>query len=93
MGGQGQEHVLLLLRQGIHLIRIEPKGRRPRPNQVYPLTEKEKHVLLPLAANSKMRLGIRYESGPGLVNTASRFRVMSMEGASVRGGSTFLMRH
>ena len=63
------------------------------PNQVYPLMEKEKHVLLPLAANSKMRLGIRYESGPGLANTASRFRVMSMEGATVRGGSTFLMRH
>ena len=36
---------------------------------------------------------LRYESGVALPNTASRFRVMAMEGDTVKGGSTYVLRH
>jgi hypothetical protein len=63
------------------------------PNAVYPVSGVERHVTLPVAARSKVRLGLRYESGSGRLGSAGRFRVMSMNGNTVLGGSTYLVRH
>jgi hypothetical protein len=63
------------------------------PDAVYPLGATERHVLIPLAAETRMKLGLRYEAASAVVNTAERFRVISMDGATVLGGSTFVLRH
>jgi hypothetical protein len=63
------------------------------PDAVYPLGETERHVLLPVAAGERIKLGLRYEAGPAAPNTAERFRVMSMDGAKVLGGGTYVLRH
>jgi len=63
------------------------------PDAVYPLGETERHVLLPVAAGERIKLGLRYEAGPAAPNTAERFRVMSMDGATVLGGGTYVLRH
>jgi hypothetical protein len=41
------------------------------PTQVFPLGAKERHIQIPVAANSRVKLGLRYESGVALSNTAS----------------------
>ena len=53
----------------------------------------ERHVLLPVAAGDRIKLGLRYEAGPAAPNTAERFRVMSIDGATVLGGGTYVLRH
>ncbi len=63
------------------------------PDAVYPLGTTERHVRILLAGNTRMKLGLRYEAGVAQVNTAERFRVVSMDGATVLGGSTFVLRH
>ncbi len=63
------------------------------PDAVYPLGGTERHVRIPLGAGDRMKLGVRYEAGVAAADTAERFRVMSMDGATVRGGSTYVLRH
>jgi hypothetical protein len=63
------------------------------PNAIYAVKEAERHIHLKVAASSKLRLGLRYESGRAPRNTAGRFRVLSMNGTQVLGGATFVVRH
>jgi len=63
------------------------------PDAVYPLGATERHVLIPLEADSRMKLGLRYETGAGAFGSAERFRVMSMDDATVLGGGTYVLRH
>lgn len=63
------------------------------PDAVYPVGGTERPVLLPVGADDRMKLGLRYEAGPAPYRTAERFRVLSMDGASVLGGGTYVLRH
>lgn len=53
---------------------------------VYPVGSTERHVLLPVGADDRVKLGLRYETGAAPFLTAERFRVLSMDGARVLGG-------
>ncbi|HEY0986266.1 MAG TPA: hypothetical protein VGD80_04405 [Kofleriaceae bacterium] len=63
------------------------------PGAVFPVASGGRHLLIPVAASSRVRLGLRYESGAGRPGSAGRFRVLSMSGSTVKGGSTFVVRH
>jgi hypothetical protein len=63
------------------------------PSAVYPVADYARHIMVPVDAKSKVRIGLRYESGSGRANSAGRFRAISMENGKVRGGSTFIVRH
>ena len=80
-GGNGEDEQSQAIEQGLD------------PTQVFALGATEQHIYIPVEANSRVKLGLRYESGVALPNTASRFRVMAMEGDTVKGGSTYVLRH
>jgi len=52
-----------------------------------------RHINLIVAAGSRVKLGLRYESGRAPKDTAGRFRVLSMQGTEVLGGGNLLVRH
>lgn len=62
------------------------------PTVVYPVTGVETQVVLPVTPGCSVTLGLRYESGTGLEDSAGRFRVLSLDGSTVLGGSTFVVR-
>jgi hypothetical protein len=62
------------------------------PTAVYPVSNVETQVVLPVAPGGNLTLGVRYESGSGLEDSAGRFRVLSLDGTTVLGGSTFVVR-
>jgi hypothetical protein len=76
--------------------RTRPARRRPdarNPYAIYPVVQKERHINLIVAAGSRVKLGLRYESGRAPKDTAGRFRVLSMQGTEVLGGGNLLVRH
>jgi hypothetical protein len=59
---------------------------------LYGVPGSEVTIMIPMTAGQSIRMGLRYESGHGQVNTAGRFSALSMRGGSAKGGSTFLLR-
>jgi hypothetical protein len=47
------------------------------PDAIYSVAEIQRHFQLKVAANARVKLGIRYESGMAAKDTASRFRVLT----------------
>jgi hypothetical protein len=47
---------------------------------------------LAVAAGQTIRIGLRYESGSGQVDTAARFRALLLNGSAVQGGNTYVLR-
>lgn len=63
------------------------------PSVLYPVATGAQHIQLPVGAQSKVRLGLRYETDADQVNATKRFRVLSVKNGKVHGGATFLVRH
>jgi hypothetical protein len=59
---------------------------------LYALTDTQLYQTWPIPFGQSWTLGLRYESGTGRQGTASRFRVMSLQGNDVKGGNTFVLR-
>jgi cytoskeletal protein CcmA (bactofilin family) len=60
---------------------------------VYGVASGDQTISLSLPASTTIKLGLRYESGEGIVNTADRFRVVYKGDMKVRGGVTYVVRH
>jgi hypothetical protein len=76
-----------------HVERIERLGLDPE--LIHVVEEREAHIKeLPVPAGETLRIGLVFDSGdkqaPG---TASRFTVMTRQGKTVLGGSTFVLRN
>jgi hypothetical protein len=61
------------------------------PTKLYPVGTEEDQVAIPVPSNSRVRLGLRYESPGGMLNTANRFRVAMMKDGSILGGSIYVL--
>lgn len=46
----------------------------------------------PVPFGGSWTVGLRYESGVGRRGTASRFRIIALQGSTVKGGNTFVLR-
>jgi hypothetical protein len=63
------------------------------PTHVYTVSGNQIQISLPVATGSSLKLGLRYESGNGPIDSAGRFRVIALSpsGAGL-GGSTSVVR-
>jgi hypothetical protein len=62
------------------------------PTAVYAVSGTEQQFVLPVGPAGSIPLGLRYESGTGLLDSAVRFRVIALNAGVVVGGSTFVVR-
>jgi hypothetical protein len=59
---------------------------------LYAVSDTQLYQTWPISLGQSWTIGLRYESGTGRQGTASRFRVMSLQGNDVKGGNTFVLR-
>ncbi len=59
---------------------------------LYTVSSNQLYQTWPIPLGQTWTIGLRYESGTGRQGTASRFRVMSLQGSDVKGGNTFVLR-